>query len=138
MMLFSFFIMLIAPLAATFVTLAATFAFLLVAAALVLVAAVPVRPSDHVDAPYGLMRIVTFYHQFAGFSCALHRVILNYHIEAGAGTQWRREWIVDQVEVLVVKPQRDAVHMQRAIADIADRDAPLPVFSRPSAPRLVN
>ena len=95
-------IIIIAPLATTFMALAARFAFLHVAVALTVFAAVPVRPGNHVYAPYGLMRIVTFNHQFAGFARALNRVILNNNIEGGAGMQWRWERIVYQVEVLVV------------------------------------
>jgi hypothetical protein len=68
------------------------------------------------------MRVVTFDHQFA-CARALHRVILNDYIEAGAGMQVFRERIVDQAEMLVVQPQRDAVHVQLAATNIADDDS---------------
>jgi hypothetical protein len=95
-------ILLIAPPTATCVALAAGFAFLLVAGALVLPATVPDRQGDHVDAPHGLMRIVAFVHQFAGFTSALQRVVLSYNVEACAGMHVRRERILDEPEVLVV------------------------------------
>jgi hypothetical protein len=113
-------VIIIARLAAAFV--AAGFAFFLAAAPFVALAAIPNRSGDYVDAAHGLMRVVTFDHQFA-CARALHRVILNDYIEAGAGMQVFRERIVDQAEMLVVQPQRDAVHVQLAATNIADDDS---------------
>ena len=85
-------------------------------------AATPDRVREKVEGLHGRVRVVALDHEFAGARAALVGLVADHDPEAGAGGQRGRERVVDQIPVVGGALEADARDVQRARAEVADRD----------------
>jgi hypothetical protein len=104
---------------AVLMTLFAT-PLLAILATLLAAAVVPNRVSHHVQGFDGGARIVALDDKFATSRTLFRGLVANDDAQARTRVQGRREGVVDQLPVMVLALERNAGHMELAVAHITD------------------